>query len=87
MDEFHEILTAYEMRIEKMKKIHQRKKKPSKPKRTKTKECKSSDNSYSESDEEEVNFVRKLKRGLRKYKGKIPFKFFNYGEVGHNATI
>jgi hypothetical protein len=27
--------------------------------------------------------VRKLKRGIEKYKGKIPFKCFNYGKVGH----
>jgi hypothetical protein len=33
-----------------------------------------SDNSDSESDEEEANFVRKLKRGTGKYKGKLPFK-------------
>jgi hypothetical protein len=52
-------------------------------KKTKTKEHNSGDNSDSESDEEEVNFVRKLKRGLGKYKGKIPFKCFNCGEVGN----
>jgi hypothetical protein len=41
------------------------------------------DNSDSESDVEEANFVRKLKRGSGKYKGKLPFKCFNCGEVGH----
>jgi hypothetical protein len=28
------------------------------------------------------NFVRKLKRGTRKYKGMIPFKCFNCGGIG-----
>jgi hypothetical protein len=27
--------------------------------------------------------VRKLKRGFDKYKGKLPFKCFNFGRVGH----
>jgi hypothetical protein len=27
--------------------------------------------------------VRKLKRGSGKYKGKLPFKFFNCGRVGN----
>lgn len=31
---------------------------------------------YFEIDHEEVNFVRKLKRGSGKYKGKLPFKCF-----------
>ena len=34
-------------------------------------------------DEEEAKFVKKLDRGLGKYKGKLPFKFFNCGRVGH----
>lgn len=28
----------------------------------------------------------KLKMGFRKYKGKLPFKCFNCGRVGHFAT-
>jgi hypothetical protein len=52
-------------------------------KKTKTKEYKTSDNSYSESNAKEANYARKLKRGSGKYKGKLPFKFFNCGEVGH----
>jgi hypothetical protein len=30
--------------------------------------------------------VRRLQRGTEKYKGKLPFKCFNCGEVGHFAT-
>lgn len=29
----------------------------------------------------EANFVRKLKRGKGKYKGKLPFKSSNYGDI------
>jgi hypothetical protein len=34
------------------------------------------------SDEEEAKFIRKLKKGSRKYKGKLPLKCFNYGKIG-----
>ena len=76
MDNLHGILIGYEVRIEKDKE-----EKPSK--KRKTKEHKSNDNSNSELDEEEVNFIRKLKRGSCKHKGKLPFKCFNCGEGGH----
>lgn len=33
-----------------------------------------------------VNFVRKLKRGSGKYKGKLPFKCFNCGKIGNFAS-
>jgi hypothetical protein len=82
MDELHGILTAYEMRTEKEN--------PSKKeasfkasKKMKNKEHKSSDCSSCESDAEEAHFVRKLKKGSGKYKGKFPFKCFNCGKVGH----
>ena len=29
------------------------------------------------------NFVKNIKRGSNKYNGKLPFKCFNCGEVGH----
>ena len=36
-----------------------------------------------ESDDEEIaNFVRKLKRGTGKYKGKLPLKCFSCGKIG-----
>jgi hypothetical protein len=49
----------------------------------KNKEHKSSDCSSCESNKEEENFMRKLKKGSGKYKGKFPFKCFNCGKVGH----
>jgi hypothetical protein len=35
---------------------------------------------------EEANFIRKLQKGSGKYKGKLPFKFFNCGKIGHFAS-
>ena len=37
-------------------------------------------------EEIEEKFVRRLKKGSGKYKGKLPFKCFNYGKVGHFAS-
>ena len=37
-------------------------------------------------DEIEAKFVRRLKTMSGKYQGKLPFKCFNYGKVGHFAT-
>jgi hypothetical protein len=49
----------------------------------KNKEHKSSYCFSYESNAEEAHFMRKLKKGSRKYEGNIPFKFFNCGKVGH----
>jgi hypothetical protein len=85
MDELHKILTTYEMRIEQDKpaKLSRKEATFKASKKTKTEEYKTSDNSNNESDEEEANFVRKLKRESGKYKGNVPFKCFDCGEVGH----
>ena len=40
-------------------------------------------NSSDMSNEEEANFVRKLKRGTCKYKGKAPLKCFKCGKIGN----
>lgn len=85
MDELHGILTVYEMRIEKEN--------PSKrevvfkaSKKMENREHKSSDSFDKESDAKEAHFLRKLKKGSRKYKVKLPSKCFNYGKVGHFAA-
>ncbi|XP_057823542.1 uncharacterized protein LOC131035829 [Cryptomeria japonica] len=39
-----------------------------------------------DSDATVAKFVRKLKRSSRKYKGKLPFKCFNYGKIGHFSS-
>ena len=37
-------------------------------------------------EEDKVNFVRKLQRGSRRFRGKLPCKCFACGRVGHYAT-
>lgn len=44
------------------------------------------DDSCCDLDEEEVNFMRKLKWGSRNYKDKLPFKSCSCGKVGHYAS-
>jgi hypothetical protein len=42
-------------------------------------------NEDSEPGEIEAKFVKRLKKGSEKYKGKLPFKCFNCGRIGHFA--
>jgi hypothetical protein len=35
---------------------------------------------------EEANFIKNLKRGTNKYKGKLPLKCFNCGRIGHFSS-
>jgi len=80
MDELHGSLTAYEMRIAKEKpsnkevafKAKQKAKEKPKP------------DSDKDSNALKAHFIRKLKKGGKgKYKGKLPFKCFKCGHVGH----
>jgi hypothetical protein len=64
-------LTAYEMRIGKDKST------------TREASFKEDKNEEYEPDEIEEKFVRRLKKGSKKYQGKFPFKCFNYGNIGH----
>jgi hypothetical protein len=67
-------LTAYEMRIVTDK--------------TTSREAsfKADKNEDCEPDEIEAKFVRRLKKGSGKYQGKMPFKCFNCGKIGHFAN-
>jgi hypothetical protein len=67
-------LTAYEMRIVKDKPT------------SREASFKADKNEDSELDEIEAKFVKRLKKGLGKYKGKITFKCFNCGRIGHFAN-
>jgi hypothetical protein len=67
-------LTAYEMRIVKDKPT------------SREASFKADKNEDSEPDEIEAKFVRRLKKGSGKYKGKLPFKCFNCGKIGHFAN-
>jgi hypothetical protein len=67
-------LTAYEMRISKDKSI------------TREASFKIDKNIDSELDDIEEKFVRRLKNGSGRYQGKIPFKCFKCGNIGHFAS-
>jgi hypothetical protein len=67
-------LTAYEMRIVKDK--------PTSIEAS----FKADKNEDSEPDEIEAKFLKRLKKGSGKYKGKLPFKCFNCGRIGHFAN-
>jgi hypothetical protein len=67
-------LNAYEMRIVKYKPT------------SREASFKADKNEDSEPDEIEAKFVRRLKKGLGKYQGKLPFKCFNCGKIGHFAS-
>jgi len=41
---------------------------------------------YMSEEEEEVNFVKNLEQGTGRFKGKLPFKCFSCGRVGHYAA-
>ena len=86
VDELHGTLTAYEMRIEQEDPSGKEAAfKSSNQKRTSKPRPKSEYNDESDC-EKEANFVRKLKRGTGKYKGKLPLKCFECGRIGHFAS-
>jgi hypothetical protein len=83
MDELYGIFMANEIRT---KQENPSKKEESKKKNKKrTPESKPNCSCSDDSDEDEQidNFVRKLKRGIGKYKGMLPLKKFNCGKIGH----
>ena len=85
MDELQGSLTAYEMRIGKPKSSDRE---ASFNAKNNAKEAIKSDKYDSDDPDDELtaNFVRKLKKGQGKYKGELPFKCFNCGDVGHFAA-
>ena len=82
LDQLHGILTAFEMRKRGPSDMREETLKATY--KGKYKEA-SKDTSYI-SDEEEEKFVRKLQVGTGRFRGKIPFKCFACGRVGHYAS-
>eukprot|EP00253_Pinus_taeda_P023110 PITA_23110 len=79
MSQLHGILTAYEMR----------KGGPSDKREAAFKALGKgdyNDSGHMSKEEEESNFVKNLQRGSRRFRGKLPFKFFACGRVGHYAA-
>ena len=74
MDQLLGTLIAYEMRISKDQNS------------SREASFKAEKSTESHMDELEAKFVRRLKKRSGKYKGKFPFKCFNYGKVGHFAA-
>jgi hypothetical protein len=87
MDELHGTLTAYEMRTEKdnliTKEASFKASKKSKKKGKKKEKSDSNNSDISEDNEEVANFVRRLKKGTDKYRGKLPLICFNCDGIGH----
>jgi hypothetical protein len=85
MDELYGILIAYELILG-----HENLPKGEATfkvlKKTKNQKQKPQPNHHEESDVEEANFIKKLQKGSGRYKGKLPFKCFNCGKVGHFAA-
>ena len=67
MDELHQTLTGYEMGIEKDNQVTKEAYKKTKKKEMLKEKSDSSDNDISEDDEEVANFVKRMKKGSRKY--------------------
>ena len=82
MDDLYGILTAYEL-ILGINNLPKGEATFKVIKKTKNKKKKPQTNHNEESDEEEANFIKKIQKGSRKYKGKMPFKCFNCGIIGH----
>ena len=80
MNQFLGNLIAYEMRLSKgNSNVRKETFKADKCREEKEGTC-------SFSDEEEAKFGRRLEKGTGKYNGKLPFKCFNCGRVGHYAS-
>eukprot|EP00253_Pinus_taeda_P023896 PITA_23896 len=79
MSQLHRILTAYEMR----------KGRPSDRREAAFKASGKGDyygSRHMSEEEEELNFFKNLQRGAGRFRGKLPFKCFACGRVGHYAT-
>lgn len=83
MDELYGSLTTYEMRTVGTDVV---KKETTFKTSRKGKEESAHDATSEDSDDIMENFVRRLKTGSRKSKGKIPLKCFNCGKIGNFAT-
>jgi hypothetical protein len=82
MDELYGILTTYELRFG--HENHSQGEATFKVlKKTNNQEHKRQSIHDEESDVEEANFIKQFQKGSEKYKGKLPFKCFNCGNVGH----
>jgi len=87
MDEFHGTLTTYEMRMDQDNLVTMeaafKESKKTNQKNNKKAKSDSSSSDVSKDDDEVDNFVKTLKRGTGKYKGKLPLIYFNCDDIVH----
>jgi hypothetical protein len=81
MDELHGILIAYEMTTWKENSSEMETSFKASKEKKYYEHVPNENHSYISY--EETNFIRKIKKGYRKHKGKLPFKCLNYGKIGH----
>ena len=86
IDELHGILTAYEMRNSGEDSFRKEVAFKVAKKNKKKVEAETSNHEDSEEDKEEANFVKNLKNGTGKYKGKLALKIFGCGRIGHFSS-
>ena len=86
MDELHGILTTYEMRTSGENSFRKEAVFKAAKKDKKMIEAETSSHEESEVDVEEANFVKNMKRGNGKYKGKLPLKCYGCGRIGHFSS-
>ena len=82
MVQLHGIITAYEMRRGGPSEVKEVVFRTS----TKGKEVQKIEESGYISEEDEIKFVKKLQLGIGRFRGKLPFKCFECGRVGHYAA-
>ena len=82
MEELYGILMDYEMRIGQ----DNSQKKEASFKSSKVSNKSKTNIQLEYSDDEEALLVKNIKRGTGKYKGKLPLKCFNFGEIGHFSS-
>ena len=81
MTQLHEILTVFEMRKGGPSDIIEAAFKASAKGKEELNEL-----GHISEEEEEANFVKNLQQGSGRFRGKLPFKCFSCGKVGHYAT-
>eukprot|EP00253_Pinus_taeda_P032109 PITA_32109 len=81
--ELHRILTAFEMRKGGPSNMREAAFKASASRKEKEEH---NESRHISEEEDEVNFVKKLQRGSERFRGKLLFKCFACGRVGHHAA-
>lgn len=85
MEELHNTLTTYEMRIDTKEGKSTREASFKAIRKIRKKELRVEGTLEEDLNVEETDFIEKLKMGTTKHKVKLPFKCFKCGRIGHYA--